>query len=284
MLRSPALVLAVLASVGVVAGGAEAAVQSFTGPGGVIPDQGPAVPYPSQVLVSGASGGSLTVTISGLTHTFPGDLLVEVVNPAGASARLMVEAGGGFPVAGVTLSFSDGAASALPNNGQIVSGTYLPTDYDPGDCLPGAPGSCTATALAPLAGTPNGLWSLYVYDENAGDSGSFASWSISFTTGDAPQPPGRGGYCSVAGDKNPLTGVVYGPGTFLDLQLGQPDTDSAFKGATPASFYEGIGLSCDPPPAGYRDSGTKVDQTGRPAYFADAIYGGIYEYWTKPKT
>jgi len=93
-----------------------------------------------------------------------------------------------------------------------------------------------------------------------------------------PQPPGRAGYCAVAGNKNPYTGAAYAPGTFLDLTLGQPDTDDNFKGATTANYYQGIGLSCDPDPGGYKDTGTKVDQTGQ---LASLLAGGIYDYYTK---
>jgi hypothetical protein len=46
-------------------------------------------------------------------------------------------------------------------------------------------------------------------------------------------------------DWSPVT--VYG--TFLDLQVGQPTVDPAYKGATPAIFVQGKGITCDPPPA-----------------------------------
>jgi hypothetical protein len=280
--RSAILVLAILA--GVTAAPALADVQTFTGPGVVIPDSGAAAPYPSTLLVSGVTAATnLTISLNGLTHTFPSDLGIEVVNPAGMSARLMVAAGDGDDVVDVNLSFNDAAGIALPEFDQIVSGTYMPTDYDPGTCLPGAPGSCTDTALTPLLASPNGVWQLYVYDFAAGDSGLLLSWSASFSTGGPPQPPGRAGYCSVAGNTNPYTGVAYPVGSFLDLMLDQPAKDEHFKGAQPANYYEGIGLSCDSPPAGYVDAHTKVDQTGRPPYFADPLWGGIYEYYTKPR-
>lgn len=65
----------------------------------------------------------------------------------------------------------------------------------------------------------------------------------------------RSGYCAAAGDYNGLTGAAIAAGTFLDLVTDQPDADPAYKGATPASYIAGVGLSCDPPPAGYMQHG-----------------------------
>jgi hypothetical protein len=45
--------------------------------------------------------------------------------------------------------------------------------------------------------------------------------------------PDRAGYC--------LNGV------FENLALGQPATDPAYKGATPAFYVDGVGITCDPP-------------------------------------
>lgn len=59
-----------------------------------------------------------------------------------------------------------------------------------------------------------------------------------------PQPP-RTGYCAAAGNFNPFTGAPIKAGTFLDLWFGQPNTDPSYKGATPANFKIGVGLTCD---------------------------------------
>lgn len=39
-------------------------------------------------------------------------------------------------------------------------------------------------------------------------------------------------------------------GKFLDIPASQV-ADPAYKGATPANYYQGIGLTCDPPPVGW---------------------------------
>lgn len=51
------------------------------------------------------------------------------------------------------------------------------------------------------------------------------------------------GYCSVAGNTYPSTGQPIQPGTFLQLKAGQVDTDPNYKGATPAIYVEGEGMT-----------------------------------------
>lgn len=66
----------------------------------------------------------------------------------------------------------------------------------------------------------------------------------------------RSGYCAAAGDYNGVTGAPIAPGTFLDLVTGQPDADPAYRGAMPAIYVAGSGITCAPPPAGYVLTGT----------------------------
>jgi hypothetical protein len=81
----------------------------------------------------------------------------------------------------------------------------------------------------------------------------------------------RAGYCSVSGNTSE-TGAPLQPGTFLDLVVGAPSVDGHYAGAVPATFVEGVGLSCGTPPAGYVRDGF-VDGGGHP--------GGIYPYYAK---
>ena len=81
----------------------------------------------------------------------------------------------------------------------------------------------------------------------------------------------RGAYCSVAGNSNPFSGAAITPGTFLNLEAGQADTDSHFAGATPPIFVKGTGLTCDPPPPGYVRSGFADDRVD--------MAGGLYPLW-----
>ncbi len=153
----------------------------------VIPGVGTANPYPSNISVSGMSGtvSEVVVTLNGFTHTFPDDVDVLLVGPGGQRVIIMSDVGGPGDVANVSLNLRDSAASAMPDAGPLVSGTFRPTNINAigADTFNApAPGAPYGTALSEFNGTnPNGIWSLYVLDDLSGDSGSFVSWSISVT-------------------------------------------------------------------------------------------------------
>jgi len=136
---------------------------------------------------------NLTVTLRGLSHTWPDDLDILLVSPTGQKALLMSDTGGGNALNNVTVTLSDAGATALPDTTPITSGTFRPADYEPGDVLAApAPAGPYPTALSSFNGqSPNGTWSLYVLDDGPGDLGSMAGgWSLSLTTvTTAPPPP-----------------------------------------------------------------------------------------------
>ena len=72
----------------------------------------------------------------------------------------------------------------------------------------------------------------------------------------------RAGYCMPA----PVLRADGTTGRFVDLYVGQPSFDSRFRGATPALFLEGRGISCELLP-GYVQSNRTVD--------------GFYPYYIK---
>lgn len=154
----------------------------------VIPDHGPGSPYPSIINVTGLTGyvAKATVTLAGLTHSFPSDVNVLLVNPAGRSTLLMSHNGGAYSITNVTLTFDDGAATSLPNNtARITTGTNQPSRFTPSVTLPSpAPPPPYGATLANLNDiSPNGVWSLYVLDDSAGDSGVIASgWTLNLST------------------------------------------------------------------------------------------------------
>ena len=196
-----------------------------------IPNSGPATSYPSTITVSNLSGlvSKVAVTLNGLSHSFPDDLDVLLVGPAGQKVMLMSDAGGAYAVANVNLKFDDSGV-ALPDAAQILSGTFRPSDYEPGESLPPpALAAPYASSFSVLNGTsPNGVWSLYVNDDSAGDSGNISGgWSLAITTvntvnpvanlsvsvSDAPRPTYTGGrltYSMVVSNQGPstATGVV----------------------------------------------------------------------------
>jgi uncharacterized repeat protein (TIGR01451 family) len=149
-----------------------------------IPSSGTANPYPSEIAVSGLSGGvaKVIVKLTQFSHTYPGDVGVLLVAPSGESVNLMSLCGGGADAASVELTFDDDAAGGVPTN--ITSGTYRPTQCSGATYSAPAPGPPWGTSLAALNGaTPNGTWKLYVQDFANGDSGAIAGgWSLTITT------------------------------------------------------------------------------------------------------
>ncbi|MBD2194383.1 MULTISPECIES: proprotein convertase P-domain-containing protein [Calothrix] len=152
-----------------------------------------ASPYPAAISVSGTTGliTGIQVTINGLNHTYPGDIDILLVGPNGEKVLLMSDAGYGYDVNGINLTFTDSAISSLPDSTQILSGTYKPTDYQPDtDSFPAsAPSGPYGTSLSAFNNiTANGTWKLFVVDDASGDIGSISSgWSLDITTAQ-PQP------------------------------------------------------------------------------------------------
>lgn len=158
-----------------------------------IPAVGAASPYPSSIAVTGLVGrvSKTTVTLTNLAHSSPDDVDILLVSPAGQKMILMSDAGGTIQITNTTLVFDDAAASALPDAGPIVAGTFKPTNYQMGDSFPSpAPPSPYDAMLSAFNGSnPNGNWSLYVVDDTSLDAGHIANgWRLVITTSDILPP------------------------------------------------------------------------------------------------
>lgn len=153
-----------------------------------IPDLGNAVPYPSVINVSGFKQGTIKdvkVVLHGFSHTFPRDVDMLLIGPNGENVILMSDIPTGVDAASLTLTFDARAVTPLPTTGEgLISGTFLPTNFDDGggpDTFPGQTPSGN-TALAIFNGdNPNGLWQLFIVDDQAPDSGSITSWELQIT-------------------------------------------------------------------------------------------------------
>jgi subtilisin-like proprotein convertase family protein len=148
-----------------------------------IPGSGMSSLYPSKITVAGlpTNPTKITVTLTGISHTYPDDLDILLVGPGGQKVMLMSDSGGSSDINNVTLTFDDAAASKLADSTAIISGTFKPTDFATGDNFPApAPAGPYGTTLSAFNGLdPNGTWSLYVFDDAASDSGSIAGgWSL----------------------------------------------------------------------------------------------------------
>jgi uncharacterized repeat protein (TIGR01451 family) len=153
----------------------------------IIPDHGPASPYPSTITLSGLTGAvsHVSVTLSNLTHAFPDDIDVLLVAPSGQKVMLMSDAGGGFSITNVNLTFDDSAAASLPHASALASGTFKPSAYGSNNILPSpAPVGIRSPAFSVFNGlNPSGTWALYVFDHSVGDAGSIqGGWGLSITT------------------------------------------------------------------------------------------------------
>jgi len=153
-----------------------------------IPDVGTAQPYASEKTITGLLGTvtKATVTLSNFSHTSPDDVDVLLVAPNGRRIVLMSDVGGNTEVGGLNFTFDDAAGFNLPDNSVLSSGTFKPTDFETGDAFPApAPqGALTGTTLNAFYGSaPNGVWKLFVVDDNGSNLGSIAgSWNISLQT------------------------------------------------------------------------------------------------------
>jgi subtilisin-like proprotein convertase family protein len=151
-----------------------------------------AAQYPSQIRVGGMAGTitDVKVQLRLVNGSFPADLDVLLVSPAGQKLVLMSDAGSGGTADHANLVFSDAAATNLPLTGNLTSGTYKPTNLVGGDGsnekwpFPAPPGPYDATKLSTFAGAePNGNWRLYVTDDGNGDKNQImGGWDLTIST------------------------------------------------------------------------------------------------------
>ena len=160
-----------------------------------------AVPFPSEINVSGVNGyvTGVEVTLVDLQHQFPSEIDALLVGPDGQTAVvLMAHAGDGIPTpaGGVRLTFDQSSANTLVFGSPLASGTYQPANFAgaltfaspvPAPTLSGF----YSTNLNAFYGVqPNGQWSLYFMDDNYGGSGTIDNWMLSLQTSPAIQTIG----------------------------------------------------------------------------------------------
>jgi hypothetical protein len=141
--------------------------------------------YPSTINVTNAPTNVFVIRVTLYNYLpTPGNHVdVLLVGPNGAKYLLMGHVGSTTSLTSpVTLTFSDGASNVLPFSAPLTSGTFLPTNCDfidpftapapvPSYVDPGCDVSRTApeTLYGAFGGqNGNGLWSLYIRDDDAG--------------------------------------------------------------------------------------------------------------------
>lgn len=158
---------------------------------------GASAPYGTTVTASGLTGNKLiTLTLNGLSHTFPGDIDMLLVGPGGQKFIPMSDVGGTTDAVNFTTVLKDSAAANLPAGDANINGTFKPTNNTAGDTFtapaPAAPylspapvGTETfATSFGSDGTTMNGTWTLYVMDDAGVDTGTMTGWSLTFGSND----------------------------------------------------------------------------------------------------
>lgn len=202
----------------------------------------PAIPYQTVINVDGLTGTvtDANVTIRSFSHACISDADLLLTGPGGARSLLLSDAGGYCEpdAVGVTITLDDEAASTYPCNAS-PSGTFKPTN-DPttnGSCAPTddafpppAPPGPYPVALSSFDGTsPNGAWSLFVFDESGGDAGMIAGgWSLELVSGSCAGQPATVHALVGTAEDDVLTGT---PGPDVILGLGGNDRILGLEGA-----------------------------------------------------
>jgi len=179
-----------------------------------------ATPYPSTNLVSGITGSyvtKVTVQILGFAHTFPADVDIVLVGPGGQNAILMGNVGTeNLPqsATNINLTLDDDAASSMPMDTDLVSGTFRPTQRNAFQFDFPAPAPANSNLMGPFLanfkGTdPNGTWRLYVVDDTDPDSGVITGgWSLTITTAPVLLSISKTGTNAILSCTNAVTGYT----------------------------------------------------------------------------
>jgi len=139
----------------------------------------------SSLNVAGFSGTVASISVNlNVTHTWDGDVRVNLVAPNGAILNL-INARGGSGDNFVNTTISSASGNSLASGASPFTGTFA-ADAAIGVGL--APYLSTTTLWSALYGTPNGTWTLAVSDHATGDQGTLTSWSITITPTAVPDP------------------------------------------------------------------------------------------------
>jgi hypothetical protein len=144
----------------------------------------PASPYPAAITVSGFTNGAITdidLLLTDLTSSYASDVQI-LLSHGGRRALVMSDIGDGISVTDIDLTLDDEAAAPMSRTA-LSSGTFQPTDFDPGtDMFPApAPTSNGNVALRTFDGAdPNGTWQLWVIT-SGGAPGDLGGWALEIT-------------------------------------------------------------------------------------------------------
>lgn len=169
-----------------VVGGAGGPIPPSGTGGGTWPNLQPPSFFTSTVNVPVPVVGVTAVVLSGITHTFVGDLQCVLRDPDGVGHNIFNRSGfagtgfgnnGDFLAPGQNLTFVPSGGAPWPSSGNISSGRYN-QDFGSGggSWIPGVL-SVDDQDLGCIRG-PAGNWTLVIYDWASGDIGALAGWTL----------------------------------------------------------------------------------------------------------
>lgn len=150
--------------------------QTFSGTGGSVPDAGAAAYF--TINVSGMSASTLNHTFGllqvclNINHTYDADLEAKLIAPDGTVVSLFTNIGVGGHNFTSTCFDSTSTSAHIGSGTPPYTGTFLPE-------------GCIGNINNGQNG--NGVWTLVVKDDAAGDTGSVIDWQLTFGS-NAPTP------------------------------------------------------------------------------------------------
>lgn len=151
-------------------------------------------PYPTRINASGLAGAlsRVTLELNGLSHQVPDDIDLMLTGPNGNSLVAFSDVGGANAVSGLTIVLDSTAASALPDATALTSGTFRPTDFQPGSDTFAVPApisnvfsaSTTTLGIAFNNSNPAGTWTLWTRNDSTGALGGGSlsgGWCLNLT-------------------------------------------------------------------------------------------------------
>ncbi len=180
----------------------------------------------STVAVTGGTISDVNVRLGQVTHTYDADLDIYIKHPDGTERMLSTDNGG----AGdnyVSTVFDDEAATAVTSGAAPFTGSYRP--------------EATLSIFDGKAAA--GTWTLRVYDDARGDTGTLQAWSITICTG--------GATASLSSAPTLSGELAIAPSTF-SVKAGAGGVQMAWQ-ATSATKLAGFNLYRSAAPGGRGD-------------------------------
>jgi subtilisin-like proprotein convertase family protein len=177
----------------------------------------------------------VTVTVSQITHTWDGDLVLTLIGPTGTRVVLSNRHGSSGDNYTNTV-FDDAATTPIASGTPPYTGSFKPD-----------------AALSALNGVPaNGTWKLEIQDAASGDTGTLTGWSISVTTTGAPSCLS----CTPTQTAGEATNLRFLPGSKTALEW------SAALYATSYNLYRGVAAGLPALLTAGADSCTRLSTAG----------------------